>query len=737
VKLSSSWGKSLMNARKSLAAMMAFVLVMSSLAGVASAAEDTITGIELDYDSSDYNSGTSSLVMFVEDDKVNVSVLASLSGSASKKDVTTDAAWKTSNSSIVKVEKGVLTGVGKGTATISATYKGFTASIKATSDYVYDEVIIMQDDKAAPASIEDIKLGESLTFTLDGKKQGNVTNITTEATWTTSSASVATVADGKITLVGTGTTTITAKYKGKSDTVKLTVVSPYKGIEILPKPANDLLELEIGMDDHILQAIAEPKTGGTVNVTEDAKWTSGNTKVLTVEKGVITAVGTGKTTITVSHLGVTSSITAVVRTPYQSIKLSPEKEFHMQLQDSPLQIRAEVLNNDNVSYDITVEGEWTSSDVTVATVVQGRVTPKAVGSTKITVSHKGVSKSIDVTVYPSITKLKVEKETIDGFKGISAALPKVTATTFDGSSVDVSKLVKWTVKDDDIAEIKGNEWTAKELGETTFTATVQGMKAETKLIVHLKPVKLIAENKDLSIVLGRSTTLPAVTVIYEDGEEADISKSIEWKTTSDNILLLEDSMKGLEASTVTLTGTYLTKTVSVRVKIEEEIVKLEVDPLVVELNPGRSKSIKVTGYYKNGKKVSVGSRIDWAVGNTKVAAISGASSVKAIDVGTTKVTGSYQGKPIEVTVIVTPKLKSLQMSSKTVQLAPGGSFNASVQAVYYTGNPVNATASAVWTSNKTTVATVKDGKITAVAKGSATIKATFGGKSATIRVTVK
>lgn len=737
MKLSSSWGRSLMNARRSLAAMMAFVLVMSSLAGVANAAEETITGIELDYDASDYNSSTSSLGMYVEDDKVNVTVLASLSGSSSKKDVTTEATWKTSNSSIVKVDKGVLTGIGKGTATISATYKGFTASIKATSDFVYDEVVIMQDGQEAPASIADIKLGESLTFTLDGKKQSNVTNITTEATWTTSSAAVATVEDGKITLVGTGTTTITAKYKGKSDTVKLTATSPYKGIEILPEPANDLLELEIGMDDHVLRAVAEPKTGGTLEVTSEANWTSGNAKVLTVDKGVVTAVGTGTTTISVSHLGVTDKITVVVRTPYQSIKLSPEKEFHMQLQDSPLQVRAEVLNNFNVSYDITDVGEWSSSDVNVATVIQGRVIPKAIGTTKISVSHKGISKSIDVTVYPSITKLKVEKATIDGFKGISAALPKVTATTFDGTSVDVSKLVQWTVENEDVAEIKNNEWTAKELGETKLTATVQNMKVETKLIIHLKPVKLIAESKDMSIVLGRPNSLPSVTVIYEDGEEADISGSIEWKTNSDNILLLENSMKGLEASTVTLTGTYLTKTVSVRVKIEEEIVKLDVEPAVIELNPGRSKSIKVTGYYKDGKKVSVGSRIDWTVANTKVATVSGASSVKAIDVGTTKVTGSYQGKPVQVTIIVTPKLKSLQLSAKTVQLGAGGTYNATVQAVYYTGSPANATGSAVWTSSKPSVATVKDGKITAVAKGTASIKATFGGKSATIRVTVK
>ncbi|WP_127497158.1 Ig-like domain-containing protein [Paenibacillus glycanilyticus] len=717
-----------------LAAVLAMTLVMTSLDGVAQAATtDTVTGIEWSYAESDYNPSTSSLEMYVEDGTVDLTVLASISGATSKKDVTTEVTWKSSNSSIVKVDKGVLSGIGKGTATITATYKGFSLSIKATSDYVYNQVTIMQNGQAAPAALTDVLLGQSLVFTLDGDGE----NVTDDATWTTSSSSIATVDDGRITLVGAGTVTITAKYKGKSDSIKLTISSPYKSITITPEAANDLLELEIGGDDYKLEADAVLKSDEASDVTSDAKWTSANTKILTVNKGVLSAVSAGKTTVTVSYLGVSDTLTVVVRTPYQSIKIAPEKEFHMQLQDAPLQIKAEVLSNSNVTSDITTVGTWTSSDITIATVDQGKVIPKAVGTTKITVAYRGVSRSIDVTVYPSITKLKAEKTSIDGYKGIEGELPKVTATTFDGSSVDVSKLVKWTVADDEIAELKDGVWTAKQLGETTFTGTVQDLKATVKLVVHLKPIKLLAEAKDMSIILGKETNLPNVKVVYEDGTEADISEAIEWNTTSDNIVLLEKTLKGLEASNVTLTGSYLSKSVSVRIKIEDEIVKMVVEPTKLELNPGRSKAVKVTGYYKDGKKVSIGTKMNWVTANENVATVNGSSSVKAIDVGTTKVTGKYQGKTVEVPVSVTPKLKSLQLSSKSAQMSAGDTLTISVQAIYYTGNPVNATSSATWTSSNTSIATVKDGKITAVRKGSATIKAAFGGKTASIRVSVK
>lgn len=723
--------------RSAFAAVLALSLVLNGWSGITSAAEETITGVELDYDNSDYDSSTSSLGMYVEDDKVIVSLFASISGSSSKKDVTSEATWKSSSTSIVKVDKGVLTGVGQGTATISATYKGYTASIKASSQFVYDEIALMEGADEAPATIGDIKLGESLAYTLIGRKNNVVTTITSEALWTTSSSSVATVDDGKVTLVGTGTATITAKYKGKTDSIKITVTSPYKSIELVAPLENKVLELEVGTDDSELKAVASPKTGGTLDVTDEATWTTGNAKIVTVEKGVVTPVAPGKTKLTVSHLGVTSSIDVVVRTPYQFIKLTPEKELHIQMQETPAQIQAEVLNNNNVSYAVTTLADWTSSDILVATVVNGRITPRSPGTAKITASHKGVSRSIDVTVYPSITKITAEKTTLDGFKGITGDLPKLTATTFDGTTVDVSKLASWTVADSKVATLDGTKWKAEAIGETTLVASIQGYTAEVKLVVHLKPLKLIAESKDLSIVVGKTVNLPKVTVVNENGEEEDITFSINWTTKSDNIVLLESTMRGLEASSVTLTGTYLNKTISVRVKIEDEIVKLTADPAIVELNPGRTKTIKVTGYYKDGKTVSIGSRTTWSIADTAVATLNGSSGVKAVSPGTTILTGTYQEKTVQIIVVVTPKLKSLQLSTKSLQLSPGASQTVQLQAVYTTGTPVTVTDTATWTSSRPAVATVKDGKITAIAKGSTSIKATFEGKSVTIRVTVK
>ncbi|URN95955.1 MAG: hypothetical protein NAG76_06905 [Candidatus Pristimantibacillus lignocellulolyticus] len=726
------WIVSLRQGQKWLAAALVITLITTSMTGIAYAADEKVTGIEFEYESSEYNSSTSSFELFVEEDKVNVSVLSTISGSTSKKDVTTLATWKSSNTSYVKVDKGVLTGVGKGTATISATYKDYKISIKATSDYVYDSVTLMQNDKAAPAKAE-VEIGQSLIYTLDGSKDSVIEDITSEATWTTSNSSIAKVDDGTIELVGTGNVTITAKLKGKSDSISLVVSSPYKSISISP---DKQLELEVGEDDKKLEAIAVPKAGGTMNITDTAVWTSANPNIASIEKGKVKPVSPGKTTITVSHLGVTASIEVVVRTAYQSIKLSPEKEYHMLLQDKPLQIKAEVLNNSNISNTVTTLADWTTSDIVVATVENGLVTPKAVGTTKITASYKGVSRSIDVTVYPSVTGITLDVESIDSFANSSGDLPAVSGKLFDGSKVDVSKLVQWSSKDESIAVIEKGKWSTKELGKTVLTAKIANYEVDVELIVHVKPLKIVTDVKELSVILGKDTPYPSVIVINEDGDEEDISKKVKWKTSSDNLLLKTDSIKGLEASTVTLTATYLNKSTTVKVRIEEEIVKLVAEPTSLELNPNRSKSIKVTGYYKDGRSVVLSSKINWTVSPSTLASVKG-STIKALQVGTGIVSGSYQGISIAVPIKVTPKIKSLSLSDKSAKLAPGGTFTVKLTANYTTGNPVVVTEAAVWTTNKASVATVKDGKITAVGKGSATIKATFDGKSTTIRVTVK
>ena len=125
--------------------------------------------------------------------------------------------WTTSNASVATVANGVVTAVGAGTATITATATNGTA---ATSDdkTATCTVTVTVPVSGVTLSQTEAALNISETLTLTATiAPGNATDKT--VTWTTSNASVATVANGVVTAVAPGTATITATAtNGTADT---------------------------------------------------------------------------------------------------------------------------------------------------------------------------------------------------------------------------------------------------------------------------------------------------------------------------------------------------------------------------------------------------------------------------------------------------------------------------------------------------------------------------------------
>ncbi|MEU7066887.1 Ig-like domain-containing protein [Streptomyces sp. NPDC046161] len=84
----------------------------------------------------------------------------------------------------------------------------------------------------------------------------------------------------------------------------------------------------------------------------------------------------------------------------------------------------------------------------------------------------------------------------------------------------------------------------------------------------------------------------------------------------------------------------------------------------------------------------------------------------------------------------TPTMTALDVSPATKTLAVGAIGALTATATYDDLSTANVTASATWASSNLTKATVAYGYVTAVATGSATITATYGGFSDTCAVTV-
>ena len=138
------------------------------------------------------------------------------------KDVTNSASWSTSNPDVATVNKGLVTGTGIGSATISASLDGKTGStlVVVGQTGVLD---ITPTDPFSLSATPEIDFYATETF-----PDGSTLDVSGPATWTASPGGIVDIypyLGGHAKLVATGTTTITATLDtGETGAVTITVV---------------------------------------------------------------------------------------------------------------------------------------------------------------------------------------------------------------------------------------------------------------------------------------------------------------------------------------------------------------------------------------------------------------------------------------------------------------------------------------------------------------------------------
>lgn len=127
-------------------------------------------------------------------------------------------------------------------------------------------------------------------------------------TWSTSNASVATVAAGLVTGVSTGTATITATSEGKSGFATITV-SPPPVASVTVTPANPTIS-----EIDTLRLTAQLRaTDNTVLTGRTVTWSSATPTVATVNaNGRVTGISPGTTVVTATSEGKSGTVTVTV-----------------------------------------------------------------------------------------------------------------------------------------------------------------------------------------------------------------------------------------------------------------------------------------------------------------------------------------------------------------------------------------------------------------------------------------
>ena len=161
------------------------------------------------------------------------------------------------------------------------------------------------------------------------------------------------------------------------------------------------------------------------------------------------------------------------------------------------------------------------------------------------------------------------------------------------------------------------------------------------------------------------------------------------------------------------------------------VESISVNPTSLTLEEGETANISATVNPSNATDKTV----TWSSSSTAVATVK-EGVVTAVKEGSATITAKAGGKTATCAVKVQAKyvaVTSVTLDKTSLEMTEGEEITLAA-----TIKPENATEKDVtWTSDKTDVATVKDGKVTAVKEGTATITAKAEDKTATCKVTVK
>lgn len=180
--------------------------------------------------------------------------------------------------------------------------------------------------------------------------------------------------------------------------------------------------------------------------------------------------------------------------------------------------------------------------------------------------------------------------------------------------------------------------------------------------------------------------------------------------------------------------------------VTEVLLRVEVTPTNPSIAKGTTQQFVATAVYGGGRIADVTAEATWTSASPAVAAVSDAGGSKGLAeglaTGSAAIAAAYAGMQGTSTLTVTPAVPvSLQVAPTNPVVAKGTTRQFTATATFSDDSTQDVTATAVWTSSNTAVATVGNtagshGLAQALTQGTSTIGASYQGRSGTTLLTV-
>jgi uncharacterized protein YjdB len=643
--------------------------------------------------------------------------------------------WSSSNTSVATVSAtGVVNALSVGVATITATtVNGLTATCMVTVSPVLETSVSLNKTTTSMYVYDtDVLIATVLPENTTDKS----------IVWTSSNSSVVSVLNGTITAIKAGSATITATtVNGLTATCVVTVQN------IVPT------SISTSITGTVSRYIGSSETVHVsylpTNITDSSlTWTSSDASIVNVsQQGVISAVGLGTATITVTSVNNKTAAFTVQVNPIVATSISLNTNAVTLTTGNTQQLIAtiEPLNTTNKTV------VWTSSATSIAQVnSNGLITAVNQGNAIITATtSNGLTATCNVTV--ELVSIPVSSVALNK-KTLSIQLSQTETLVATVMPLDATnKTIVWSSSNSSIATVsQSGIITPVAVGQTNIIATASNGKADTCVVTILhNPISTIGFSQT-TVNVSEGATVNLFQLLVTQPSNAFI-QSVVWSELSSNASIsaqgvLTNSLQyGVETVTVTATitdayGTQFIKTIDVVLHgCAVELSSVTVSPSTVSIV--ENQTLQLIPLYSPANACIMS--VSYASNSVHIATVSASGLVSAVAPGTAIITitvnDGFTTKTVtkEITVLRDCSGPIVLSLPATMQIVYGQS--ATLTPTFTPNNECTANKNITWTSSNPAVASVNNGVITTNAIGTTTITASTDGTgttSATCTITV-
>jgi trimeric autotransporter adhesin len=608
--------------------------------------------------------------------------------------------------------------------------------------------------------------GPSATLTAGQKQQmtamgtyssGGPKDLTSTATWSSSSASVATVAAGGMVAANApGTCTISAKLGSVTGSANLTVNVVLVSIAVTP--ANPAVAPATAQQ---FIATGTYNDGSTRNVTGSVAWSSSNTAVATIStstptQGLAKALAAGSSTIAATSGTISGSTTLTVSSAaITSIAVTPANP------NIPLgiaqQFTATGTFSDGSVQDVTGVVTWKSSLPSIASItVSGLATGLNIGTTNISATLGTVSGNAALTVNAAnLSSIAIAPA--NGSIAQSTTIQLTATGTFnDGGTHSLTHQAIWLSSDTTVATVgagsgiaTGQPRGSSGSGTTVITATVGTVSASVNLTVTNATISSISVTPSgPTIPIGAQKGFQA-TGLFSDSTTQDVTANSNWTSSNTSVATVGTgggailTATGVAAGTANINASFGGVTGFTTLTVNSAtLVLLALSPTNTILSPGSTASYNAMGTFSDGSQRSMNGVVTWTSSDTRVATVSPSGTVTGQSAGTATI--GVQSGSITATaglVVEGSTLSSLQVLPAKATIPESIQSGYIATGIFANGDMLDLTSIVAWTSSVPSVATISNaigsqGSAIGLAPGNTVISALFAGQVGTASLTI-